>query len=506
MKKKRKLKPALKRCLLLCLGLFLLLCVLFLCLKPDHEHICTVNADCTTVRHCDICGKRMDRAHAHHRPGPEPTCTEPQRCRRCGMILAEATGHTPGPEATCTEPQICLVCGDVIAEAKGHTPDPKRGCTEAQVCLVCGETIAEAKGHTPGPEPTCGVPQRCVVCGEILADAKGHQYQRLEDGTERCSVCGELVKRNARSQGQTILPEAVPGDHYHNNVDAYYSGSVLVCGDYAVEYFKLKTEGSASYAEIVNDFARRYPQLRVSCMLVPKACAFCAPAGYDSCLQNQTDFTAATYAMMDDSVIKVDAVGEMAKHAGEYMFYRTDHHWTSLGAYYASVAYCRANGIEPRPLGDYRTVVNTGVIGTFYRYAGEPASLLTNPDYTVIHLPKAEYSMSYVRDGVRRDGEVFNMAADGYAAVFICGDQPLVAIVSNAGTGRKLLIFKESYGNALAPFMIDYFDEVVVMDIREPYAPVAEVIANYGITDVLIMNNVQGAQSLQDHLRSKLGS
>ncbi|HNW05272.1 MAG TPA: DHHW family protein [Oscillospiraceae bacterium] len=475
-----------------------------------------------------------------HRPGPEAACTEPQVCLVCGEILEEAKGHTPGPAATCTGQRVCLVCGEVLAEAKGHTPGPEATCTEPQVCLVCGAVLAEAKGHAPGPEATCTEPQICSVCGAVLAEARGHAFV-IKGEARACAVCGysEKIAGSAAAEPagtadpagtagtagtaetprqvaaepvtapQTVelCDETASGVHYHNTINAYYSGNVLVCGDYALEYFSSNSSGSGSYASILTDFAAKYPSVRVASLLVPKSCAFNAPSGYANTYDSQSAFIENTYSMMS-GVVTVDAAGLMKRHSGEYLYYRTDHHWTSLGAYYASAAMCDALGITPREISDYATVVNTGFIGTLYGYTAEPhpACLLANPDYTVGHYPKTTYSMTYYSGGEAYSGSAINGGAKSYASMFVCGDQPLTVIRTENHNGRKLLIFKESYGNAFVPYMIDYFEEIVVVDIRKSCKGTGKLIGEYGITDAVIVNNVQAAVSLQSSLREKLAS
>ncbi len=459
----------------------------------------------------------------NHKPGPAVTCTEPQVCTVCGEVLEEATGHTPGPAATCTEPQVCTVCGAVLEEATGHTPGPAATCTEPQVCTVCGAVIEAATGHTPGPAATCTEPQACTVCGEVLEEAKGHTFM-TEGDTRVCTVCGYSEKvtaaqaaagtaaqtaANTVTEPQTteICDETTSGVHYHNTINAYYSGNVLVCGDYALEYFSSNSSGSSSYASILTDFAAKYPSVQVISLLVPKSCAFNGPAGYGDTYDSQSSFISNTYSMMS-GVTTVDAAGLMAQHSGEYLYYRTDHHWTSLGAYYASAAMCDAIGMTPRDISSYTTVVNTGFIGTLYGYTTEPhpACLLANPDYTVGHYPRTSYTMTYYSGGVSYSGSAINGSAKSYASMFICGDQPLTVIQTENHNGRRLLIFKESYGNAFVPYMIDYFEEIVVVDIRKSCKSTSKIISEYGITDALVINNVQAAVSLQSSLQGKLTS
>lgn len=289
----------------------------------------------------------------------------------------------------------------------------------------------------------------------------------------------------------TLAEETRPTGHYNNTVEPFNSAYVTVCGDYALEI--VGGTVSKSYAAAVTAFAAKYPNLKVACELIPKSSAFNHPDKYASQYSVQQNFIANTYALMN-GVITVDAFGEMAQHKGEYMYYRTDHHWNSLGAYYASVAYGKAMGIATRALDSYQTVCTSGYIGSLYTYCAnpKPECLRANPDYTVGRLPNASYTMTYTTGGVTYNGTAINAKNSGYM-MFMCGDQAFTDIKTSNSTGRKLLIFKESYGNAFAPYMIDYYDEIIVVDIRQDCKATSAIISEYGITDVLVINNVQAA-------------
>ena len=151
-------------------------------------------------------------------------------------------------------------------------------------------------------------------------------------------------------------------------------------------------------------------------------------------------------------------------------------------------------GFEPLALNTYKTVTTSGYIGSMYNFCAnpKPACLRTNPDLTIARLPQSTYTMTYVNGGVSYKGSAINANSTGYM-MFMCGDQPFTHIKTDNTTGRSLLIFKESYGNAFAPYMIDYYDQVVVVDNRYNTKSVAAIIQEYGITDALIINNIQAS-------------
>ena len=422
--------------------------------------------------------------HKHVSAAPA-TCTEPEICTECGKVMTEALGHDPGPEATCAAPQTCRRCGIELSPQLPHTSAGPATCTEAETCAVCGAVISPALGHTVGED---GV---CVTCGQQVVPA-GQRYIAPGKGSAVSSDDASAVTAETASDG-----------HYHNNIAAYYANAVLVCGDYGVEYFDPDPTGSSAYAETVNKFAAKYPNIHVTCLLTPKSCSYHSPADYDDPHDNIASFIKSTYGMMDSSVTTVDCMGLMDQHAGEYMFYRTDHHWTSLGAYYASAAYCQANGLTPWTLDSYDTVVRTGYTGSLYMYGNHPAELTANPDYSVARFPHVGYSMVYYRDGVQYNGQAVNGGVSDYAGMFLCGDQPLTVITTDNKNGKTLLVFKESYGNAFVPYMIDYYERIVVVDIREDVGSVSGIISQCGVTDALIINNCQAATSLRSNLESR---
>lgn len=422
--------------------------------------------------------------HKHVSAAPA-TCTEAEICTECEKVMTEALGHEPGPEATCAAAQVCQRCGVELSPQLPHTSAAPATCTEAEVCAVCGTVISPATGHSVGDDGICTLCQQQVV-------PAGQHYIAPGQGSAVSS-----------DDAASVVAETDSQEHYHNSTDAYYANAVLVCGDYGLEYFSPDPTGSSAYAETVNRFAALYPDIHVTCLLTPKCCAYQSPAGYDDPHDNIAGFIQSTYDMMDSSITTVDCMGLMDQHAGEYMFYRTDHHWTSLGAYYASAAYCQANGITAWELDSYDTVIRTGCTGSLYMYGGHPAQLTTNPDYSVARFPHVGYSMVYYRDGVQYNGQAVNGGTSDYAGMFMCGDQPLTVITTDNKNGKTLLVFKESYGNAFVPYMIDYYEQIVVVDIREDVGSVSSLIAQYNVTDALIINNCQAAVSLRSNLESR---
>lgn len=352
----------------------------------------------------------------------------------------------------------------------------------------------------------------------VLGNLKNNT-EKTETSTKESETTTEqtTVTTTAPPEPKGDISDTFPGGHYNNSVPAYFSGAVLVCGDYALE---LVSGSSAEfYASVVSDFAEKYPNLNVSCAIIPKSSAFYIPQSIsdsvgESLKENissqfiiQKRFIDNTYKLMSEKVNKIDAFGELTKHNGEYTYYRTDHHWNSLGAYYASVAFCNQNGIIPRSIYDYETVRVGEYVGSMQTFCKDYQPILDeNPDVTIVRLPRVQTTVTITENGTQREGKLIDTSAPQYWTAFLGGDHPLTKIVTGNSTGRRLLIFKESFGNAFATYMADYFDEIYVVDVREDVEATSSLIQNNGITDVLFINNIFAVSSLVDDIEEKAAS
>ncbi|MFA6948791.1 MAG: C39 family peptidase [Eubacteriales bacterium] len=152
-----------------------------------------VEADCTSPQHCDRCGETFGEALGHEIT--PLTCTEDSRCTRCGMIFEIAPGHDL-TEADCENPSCCKRCGDIIAPALGHDYT-EADCTHASYCRRCRAVGESALGHdfamtevddasctSDGTEVyTCS---RCDYSFTLPIMSEGHDYS----GGDICPVCG----------------------------------------------------------------------------------------------------------------------------------------------------------------------------------------------------------------------------------------------------------------------------------------------------------------------------
>ena len=208
----------------------------------------------------------------------------------------------------------------------------------------------------------------------------------------------------------------------------------------------------------------------------------------DLMTQAQGAVTGATWA---------DVYTPLMEHKDEDIFYRTDHHWTSLGAYYGYTGLASALGYTPVPLTDYTpTVRSTEFYGTVFSSSGvrwvKPDTITTYvPDdgITVVsHTydnsgnPVEEQRALYV--------ESFLSVKDKYS-MFLGGNQSLGVVTNtNNPDGPKLLIIRDSYADSLVPFLTAHYSEIHLIDPRYYHLSVKDYVEQNGIDQALVLYSV----------------
>lgn len=205
---------------------------------------------------------------------------------------------------------------------------------------------------------------------------------------------------------------------------------------------------------------------------------------------------------MNDNVVSVPLNKAMMAHRGEYIYFRTDHHWTATGAYYAYVEFCKLAGKTPTPLESFETEEFPGFLGTFYRDTNESHYLGDNPDTVVAYHP---LSTEATLDYTDKNGQVIrwpiiydqsNAPASYKYGTFVGGDQPYTIIKNPALTdGSSCVVVKESFGNAFVPFLVDHYETVHVIDYRYWDGSVSDFVKTNGVDDVLFVNNLSAIRS-----------
>ena len=207
---------------------------------------------------------------------------------------------------------------------------------------------------------------------------------------------------------------------------------------------------------------------------------------------NQTGFIDKVKREAGEDYV-IDLGENLKKHADEYIYFRTDHHWTTLGAYYGYEAIAAGLGLEVQPLeklkaetvsndflGTYDSKVNTGITG------GVDADSITI--YSSAEIDKAV--MIWDNDKDKTFDSIYKMDAlkgkDKYT-VFFGGNHSVTDIKTENKTGKTLLIIKDSFAHNLAPFLIKDYDRIIMLDLRYFNKSLKKYLTENEITDLLVL-------------------
>ena len=266
------------------------------------------------------------------------------------------------------------------------------------------------------------------------------------------------------------------------------SGGIYLCKDqYLMDKFtsyskKQLAANAAALADLQEKLAAE--GVSMNTILVPVAAQVLAdklPAYAPA-----ADYAAIFQVLTDAGVDTVNVWSTLAAHSGENIYYRTDHHSTSLGAYYA---YCAWRDIEPAAYEWTQEVLCDDFYGTTWNKVSLPSVPAEESTAWYKHINR---SVSYNNGQYETDSiyeRKYLSGSDQYA-VFLNSNQAQT-VIEGSGKNGKLLLIKDSYGNTFSQFPVEDYAEVHVLDLRFFKGDVAEYARENGITDALVLYGVQ---------------
>ena len=189
----------------------------------------------------------------------------------------------------------------------------------------------------------------------------------------------------------------------------------------------------------------------------------------------------------------IDVSTPLTAHKGEPIYYRTDHHWTSLGAYYAYAALMEGMGVTPVPLASYtKTTVSEDFCGTAFSTSGVRWMA---PDAMDIYVPQEYATVENNFGQGMESGALYDLdklADKDKYAMFLGGNKPLTVVKSTTAPpdAPKLMLIRDSFSDSLAPFLCYNFSEIHLVDPRYYKTPMVQYVADNGIDQVLVLYSV----------------
>lgn len=265
------------------------------------------------------------------------------------------------------------------------------------------------------------------------------------------------------------------------------------------------SKSGTRYAEAANAYKRRFGSaVNVYSMVIPTATEYYCPDKARSCTTRQLPTIKNVMAHLAPDVKPVDVYTTLGEHASEDIYLRTDHHWAPLGAYYAAQEFARVAGVPFLALDRYDRRVVRRYVGSMYGYSKDIA-IKNAPEDFVYYVPRGvTYTTTYINYTIDANyrvtaeskpvrGAFFMHYRDGNGGAyctFMGGDTKIAQVRTSTKNGRRLMILKDSFGNALPGYLFGSFEEVHVVDSRYFTKNMVQYVRDNSITDILFANNI----------------
>jgi len=274
-----------------------------------------------------------------------------------------------------------------------------------------------------------------------------------------------------------------------------YGESHYRVDDRAFMPYSYREESTGNYANVLNSAAPQFgSDINIYCMLIPTAIGIVLP---DDIRQNMSDYEDQSvridqlYEKLDSSIQPVNIYNNLMQHRNEYLYFRTDFHWTGTAAYYAYEKFCEVKDVAPYNLEMRKQSVFENFTGSLYH------DDQVTPDVVYAYHPYYESAISMVftdRDGEEQTWEVIKDVSSwpdtAKYNTFAGGDQPITVYQNSEVSEGVALVIKESFGNALIPYLVDHYQTVYEIDYRYWEGNIAEFAKENGVNDVIFANNM----------------
>lgn len=279
----------------------------------------------------------------------------------------------------------------------------------------------------------------------------------------------------------------------------------------ALDTFTGKAENGVMYAEAANSYQEIFgDSIHIYCMPIPIAIAFYCPEKAKEWTSDIRRAVDNIFAHLQESVVRVNLFDILSAHTEEPIYSRTDHHWAPLGAYYAAKEFARVAGVPFADLSTYDTDTVHQYVGTMYKFSKDIA-VKNAPEDFVYYIPRnVTYNTECIRYQVGKnntilketpseDNRFFYEYEDGNNQAYLTfmhGDLNTTTVKTSTKNGRRLLILKDSFGNALPGYLFHSFEEIYVIDCRYFNKNIVQYINDRHVTDMLFANNISHAHNI----------
>ncbi|GAA0178175.1 DHHW family protein [Clostridium sediminicola] len=273
------------------------------------------------------------------------------------------------------------------------------------------------------------------------------------------------------------------------------SNNGIYFGDdgYLLEDYKKPNEQLLKNINSIKIFSKAVPEVKTYFLLAPnsvkvyenKLPLFASP-------YNQSKTIEIVEEQLDQNVNFIDVYPKMIDKKDEYIYFKTDHHWTMRGAYYAYKELCNKIDIKAYSINEFNTkIVDTSFYGTFYSKANNRHIL---PDSIEIFTPNFENECKVQYRDIEKSSdslyEYKHLEKKDKYSIFLDGNHALTTINTEIKNEKKIIIFKDSYAHSLIPFLVNHYEEIHIIDLRYYKLNIYDYIQQNNIREALFLYNI----------------
>lgn len=282
-----------------------------------------------------------------------------------------------------------------------------------------------------------------------------------------------------------VFLDRLGGSRMENGVYIGKSGQLL-------EEIEVPDDGqSEANLSAIVDFAEKYPDVQTSVMLVPDAaCILSDRLPAFAGVEDQKQLLGVAEQRLGDDVNWIDAVSVLNNHVSDKLYYKTDHHWTTLAAFYVFRESAVSLGIDGEVGENFASyTISDDFNGVLASKSGVGLSEKETIDIYVPTQGDDDVVVNYVDEG-RKTTSLYDSSKletrDQYG-VFLGGNSSVIDIRTVSPEKKRLLVLKDSFANCFIPFLAPYYREIVVVDPRYYSGTIGDIMDTYRITDALVL-------------------
>lgn len=350
-------------------------------------------------------------------------------------------------------------------------------------------------------------PETKIVGGNMSGDAiPTIQAEEKEENSESTTSTKQETSSSTASEENKEVRKVEPPDskQIDQEFQKQVTGGLYIKKDAAYNIYYYVQNSADLYISTLNNVANELAgQTNVYSMLIPNNSRVLLSQEELDGMGGSDEVQAIEYyySRLNDNVKTVDIYNILREHNDEYLFFRTDHHWTQMGAYYAYQKFCEKKGITAHNLDYFEKKEYGDFLGSYYfelksQSPNAAATMRANPDQVTAYIPRGTNQMKvWKSDGSQHDWALIQNAVDWKIGakydLFMGGDNPLTIIENpNINDGSSCLVLKESYGSVFVPFLVDHYQTVYAVDFRYSDMNILDYVKQHNIQDLILLNNV----------------